>query len=106
VNSVASGFSFPIISGTFGPTDLWGPFGPNEGDYQVYDAAEALIFRLGVYRFPIVENIFVFSTYSAPPAAERRANLRHEVWVPLNFSGNAFSFTNEMAKLNAKLTHI
>jgi len=85
--------AIPLISASFGPTDLWGPFGPGEGDYQVYDAAAVLIFRLQRRGAPIVENLFVFSTYSAPPAAERRANLRHEVWVPLNLTGNAFTFT-------------
>jgi len=92
-----------LVSMTFGPTDLWGPFGPNEGDYQVYDAAATLIFRLQRRGYPIYQNIFLFGTYSAPPAAERRANLRHEVWVPLNINSSAssFSFTGITPKVTA-----
>jgi len=93
-----------LISITFGPTDLWGPFGPNEGDYQVYDAAATLIFRLESVRAPIYQNVFLFNTYSAPPAAERRANLRHEVWVPLNMTGTTSTFTFSGVEPKPKVT--
>jgi len=84
---------FVVVSSTFGPTDLWGPFGPNEGDYQVYDSAYNLLFRLDRRGYPVVRGVFLFSTYSAPPAAERRANLRHEAWIALNISATSTSLT-------------
>jgi len=84
---------FVVVSATFGPTDLWGPFGPNEGDYQVYDAASNLLFRLERRGYPAIRGVFVFGTYSAPPAAERRANLRHEAWIFLNISATSTTLT-------------
>jgi hypothetical protein len=84
---------FVIVSATFGPTDLFGAFGPNEGDYQVYDAASNLLYRLERRGLPAIRGVFLFSTYSAPPAAERRANLRHEAWIPLNISASATTLT-------------
>jgi len=95
-----------VITQTFAPTDIFGQGGAAVGDHQVYDAAGTLEFRAMRRGIPIVPRNFIYADYNPDRSSFSHANLRHEVWLALNFGGNQKDSFGQRAlkKLNAAKT--